>query len=263
MPDRGGAVRAGAGAEALALPDPPRGGGSGCEVWLDGRRSVTIAIALTWSGALDESVGAWFGVRWCGHRTGAARWRHHGSPPSRRARAATRVARGVTAGALTPGPTLPEVRGVFDVSLTSKPTRIPERRGPSAGWACLATYGRGRQAHLFVVCCVLADVGLLNDPSPRQQAHPPRPRGRRANAKHNQPRLAPLGADRPRWHADSRLSGTPRQTRHEGVRITRTRSPISALRRQTWAVRYPSQQQAKRTPRVVGAVDQQQHCDRQ
>ena len=42
-------------------------------VWLDGRRSVTIATTLSWSGALGESVGAWFGVRLCGHRTGVAR----------------------------------------------------------------------------------------------------------------------------------------------------------------------------------------------
>jgi hypothetical protein len=48
-------------------------GGSWCGGWLDGRRSVTIATALGWSGALGESVGAWFGAHLCGHRTEAAR----------------------------------------------------------------------------------------------------------------------------------------------------------------------------------------------
>jgi hypothetical protein len=33
------------------------------EAGLDGRRSVTITTTLGWSGALGESVGAWFGAR--------------------------------------------------------------------------------------------------------------------------------------------------------------------------------------------------------
>jgi hypothetical protein len=57
-----------------------------------------IATALSWSGALGESVGAWFGVRCVWAPNGAARgWRHHGSPPRFHALAPrTRVAQSVT-----------------------------------------------------------------------------------------------------------------------------------------------------------------------
>jgi hypothetical protein len=113
-----------------------------------------IATTLGWSGALGESVGAWFGVLFVGAPNGR---RADGDvtdhrPPDAFAPPA-RVARGVTAlrrsarGASRlrhfvagPGPATAlrrvagRVRGGFDVHVTFKPTRISRAKsGASDG----------------------------------------------------------------------------------------------------------------------------------
>jgi hypothetical protein len=70
---------------------PPRSGARGVAGWAALR---DVPTTLSWSGVLGESGGAWFGVLFVWAPNGVSHgWRHHGSPPSPRARAANEVLR--------------------------------------------------------------------------------------------------------------------------------------------------------------------------
>jgi hypothetical protein len=210
----------------------PRPLASRSGAWLDGRRSVTIATALGWSGALGESVGAWFAVRLYGHRTSAARMatsRITALPTrSRRVRGSARASGGCRM-----------VRGVFDVHVTFKPTRT---------------------SHTEVR--VARDL-ILEPETPRTFAREDnanhRPRPRRTTGQHQaQPTPpTPLGADRPRWHDDHRLNGTPEQARAPGARYRpgppRDQRPMTSVLGGPLPV-------PRGRHRVVGVVGQQQQC---
>jgi hypothetical protein len=174
-----------------------------------------VATALGWSGALGESVGAWFGVLFVWAPNGRRadgditdhRPPHAPAPP-------TRVARS----------------GSFWAPYWS-----PKRPGPSFHAS------RWDRSHLDVE---IQRQGAIRRSSTTRIADP-KASGRRANATSSRPRSLPSVRNGPRWHAIHRLSGTPRTSRATQARATdQVRPAASAPRRQSWAVRYPSRQGA-------------------
>ncbi len=148
---------------------PARLNGSGCCVWLVGRRSVTIAIALCWCGALGESVGAWFGVLFVWAPNGASR---DGDITDHRPPEAfappTRVARDVT-----------ELRrnahSCWDFATSW--------RGLTPLWLCASVWAG--PCRFVVKGSPRNDTDRLSASTTRIAG--PNPSGRQANATHNRP----------------------------------------------------------------------------
>jgi hypothetical protein len=147
-----------------------------------------------------------------------------------------------------------EIRGGFDVHVTSKPTRIPrsevrvvcgstlEPKPPASPAPAVEGVGcpiEGQQTTRISLADGRERVGLLSASRSRQMGHPPEPKRTTCQRRESLVRLTPLGEHRPRLHPDQRLRGTPRETRPESARNTKARPAASAPRRQSLAVRYP------------------------
>ena len=194
-----------------------------------------------------------------GIERGPRGWRHHGSPPSPRARAAnaalcaavTQVRRSACEPLrlrhfLAGSDPVTTLRGPY---LRGGPVRrrIPAANGPTQ--ARSAVIDRGGPVH--------RRIPAANRPTL------PSASGRRANATHNQPRSLPSVTHRPRRHARPTPERNAQASRATQALATHHARPAtSAPRRQSWAVRYPSQAVARdRCPGVVGVVDLQRNCN--
>jgi hypothetical protein len=194
-----------------------------------------IATALGWPGALSARAVAWFGVllAWAPNgRRADGDITDHRPPPRARAANARRAGPGRLP-LVYEGPDDTDrlgrmVRGVFDVDVTFKPTRILVVAGPQAGAGLLSAAASRQTGPPLAGCHDRADVGLFGDvyrpqtgpplaerhdrsgwaPTPthnvRKQAHPPeadtddanrQPKGRRTTSQ-RQAQPTPLHSPR-------------------------------------------------------------------
>jgi hypothetical protein len=166
-------------------------------------------------------------------------WRHHGSPPSRGARASHELPRALCRNCDEGGATRydfatwqrdlaplrsPLALGPVRVTLSTIDVLEPTPSSAGGPGRRVGPFGDVQRRHTGPraprhphdprwACSATSTVGI--------RAHPPR-RRRTTSRRHEQPTpLTPLGADRPRRHPDQRLSGTPTTT----VRPRRSPTP--------------------------------------